>query len=120
MKYHKIEDESFKELLKNREEVKKNFVRQEKALKDKKEKLFKNKDVSKWGYEGDVKDIEKIHDKLLLKKEAAFTYMLQKETAALEIQREELSFYSNQCLNETRRIGKDNGKLLIDHFIQMS
>jgi len=41
MKYHKIEDESFKELLKNREDVKKNFVRQEKALKDKKEKLYK-------------------------------------------------------------------------------
>lgn len=65
MKYHKIEDESFKELLKNREDVKKNFVRQEKALKDKKEKLFKNKDLSKWGYEGDIKDVEKVHERLL-------------------------------------------------------
>lgn len=31
-----------------------------------------------------------------------------------------MSFLSNQCLEETRRIGRDNGKLLIDHFIQMS
>ena len=53
-------------------------------------------------------------------KEAAFTYMLQKETKELEVQKEELSFYSNQCLDEVRRIGKDNGKLLINHFIQMS
>ena len=28
-------------------------------------------------------------------KEVAFTYMLQKETKDLEIQKEELSFYSN-------------------------
>ena len=46
--------------------------------------------------------------------------MLQKETKDLEAQREELSFYSNQCLDETRRVGKDNGRLLIDHFIMMS
>ena len=50
-------------------------------------------------------------------KEAAFTYMLQKETKELEVQKEELSFYSNLCLDEVRRIGNDNGKLLINHFI---
>ena len=46
--------------------------------------------------------------------------MLQKETKELERAKEELAFYSNQCLDETRRVGKDNGKLLIEHFIQMS
>ena len=46
--------------------------------------------------------------------------MLQKESKDLELHREELSFYSNQCLNETKRIGKDNGNILIDHFIMMS
>lgn len=46
--------------------------------------------------------------------------MLQHETQNLERQKEELAFYSNQCLEETRRVGKDNGKLLIAHFIQMS
>jgi ubiquinone/menaquinone biosynthesis C-methylase UbiE len=38
----------------------------------------------------------------------------------MESQREEYNFYTNQCLAEIRRVGKDNGKLLIDHFIQMS
>ena len=46
--------------------------------------------------------------------------MLQEDTRKLEIEREELSFYSNTCLDEMRRVGNDNGKLLIDHFIQMS
>lgn len=46
--------------------------------------------------------------------------MLQHETQNLERQKEELAFYSNQCLEETRRVGKDNGKILIAHFIQMS
>jgi len=46
--------------------------------------------------------------------------MLQKDSKELELQREVLSYYTNQCLEETRRIGRDDGKLLIDHFIQMS
>jgi len=88
----------------------------------KKEKLLKNKDVSKWGYQGEggVGEIERNYERLMGLKEAAFTYMLQNETKELELQREHLSFYTNQCLEETRRIGRDDGKLLIDHFIQMS
>jgi hypothetical protein len=51
-------------------------------LTDKKEKLFRNKDISKWGYIEDpsngytLAEVEKIHDKLMGCKEAAFTYML--------------------------------------------
>ena len=53
-------------------------------MNDKKEKLFKNKDLKKWGYLGDVNDIVKIHEKLMTNKEAAFTYMLQKDSKELE------------------------------------
>ena len=38
----------------------------------------------------------------------------------MEYVREELFFYSNQCLSEVRRVGQDNGLLLTDHFITMS
>jgi hypothetical protein len=31
--------------------------------------------------------------------------------------REELSFYTNQCSEEVRRVGLDNCELLTDHFI---
>lgn len=46
--------------------------------------------------------------------------MLTKESQELEHYREELFFYSNQCLSEVRRVGQDNGLLLTDHFITMS
>lgn len=80
MKYHLLEHESFREVLKSREEIKKTFIRQEQNLTHKKEKLFKNKDLTKWGYDGPISDFEKLHEKLLHKKESAFTYMLQKES----------------------------------------
>jgi hypothetical protein len=54
---------------------------------------------------------------LVQHKEAAFTYMIQNESKEIELQREQLAFYTNQCFEETRRIGRDDGKLLIDHFI---
>ena len=46
--------------------------------------------------------------------------MLSEDTLALNLMREELSFYTNQCLDEVRRVGKDNGDMLTDHFITMS
>ena len=46
--------------------------------------------------------------------------MLPLETKQLEEKREELSYYTNQCWEEIRRVGKDNGKLIRDHFREMS
>ena len=78
LKYHLIEHESFREILKNRDEIKSTFMKQEKNLLDKKEKLFRSKEFGKWGYQGSggVKEIETKHDKLMKIKDAAFTYML--------------------------------------------
>jgi len=95
MKYHFIEHDTYREILKYRDEIKNSYVKAEKSLNDKKERLFRTKDFGKWGYLGELNDIESKADNLFLNKEAAFTYMLQKETKALELQKEELSFYSN-------------------------
>ena len=57
MKYHFIEHDTYREILKTREELKNAYVKAEKSLNDKKERLFKNKDFSKWGYQGPVEDI---------------------------------------------------------------
>lgn len=43
--------------------------------------------------------------------------MLTAETQKLNEMGEELCFYTNQCLDETRRVGRDNGEALIDHFM---
>jgi len=76
MKYHLYEHETFREILKVREDLKQQYIKTEKNLLDKKEKLFRNKDFTKWGYVGDggVRYIEQIQDKL--NKESAFTFML--------------------------------------------
>jgi hypothetical protein len=46
--------------------------------------------------------------------------MLPKESVDLEVKREELGFYTNQCWDEMRRVNKDNGRLLRDHFKNMA
>jgi hypothetical protein len=78
MKYHLLEHESFREVLKYRDEYKKDFDKQNKNLLEKKERLFRNKEFNRWGYQGagGVKEIESKFDKLSRVKEAAFTYML--------------------------------------------
>lgn len=66
MKYHLIEHDSFREILKNRDEIKNAFIKSEKKLIDKKEQLLRNKDLSKWGYLEDngLKELTKKHDQL--------------------------------------------------------
>ena len=49
MKMHFEEAESFRELFNLREAIRNQYVKQEKALIEKKEKLFKVGDLSKWG-----------------------------------------------------------------------
>ena len=49
MKYHLKEHETFREIQQFREQVKTAFVKIDKKLIDKKEALFKAKDLYKWG-----------------------------------------------------------------------
>lgn len=46
--------------------------------------------------------------------------MLTEETKQLNLQREELSFYTNQSLEEVKRVATDNSLQLTDHFITMT
>lgn len=87
---------------------------------ERKEKLFRSQDISRFGFDGPQDDLIRRKDELLEDKERAFRFMLSKDSQELETQREELFFYSNQCLSEVRRVGTDNGLLLTDHFITMS
>ena len=54
---------------------------------------------------------------LLGDKEKAFKFMLSEETKQLEEMRQELSFYTNQCWQETRRVSADNAEIFREHFI---
>ena len=92
----------------------------ERSLIDRKEKLWKQRDVYKWGGFEDNIELLKLKDELLKDKDRAFQFMLPKETREVELKREELCFYTNQCWDEIRRVGNDNGKLIRDHFRDMS
>ena len=81
---------------------------------------FGRKDVTRWGFDGAQDELIRRQAELLKDKDKAFKYMLSKESQDLEYLREELFYYSNQCLGEVRRVGNDNGTLLTDHFITMS
>jgi hypothetical protein len=120
LKFHMHEHESFRELLAVREQAKTNYIKKEKALFDKKERLFRNKDFTKWQFAGPQDEIIRRADVVTTNKDVAFKFMLTEETQQLEICREELAFFTNQCLAEVRRVGVDNGELLTNHFITMS
>ncbi len=120
LKFHMHEHESFRELLAVREVAKSNYIKKEKALFDKKERLFRGKDYSKWQFQGSQDEIIRRTETVSTNKEVAFKFMLTDETQQLEQTREELAFFTNQCLAEVRRVGADNGELLTNHFITMS
>ena len=96
LKYHMAEHESFRELQTLRESVKQTFIKKERNLIEKKERLFRSQDISRWGFEsGPQDDLIRRKDELLEDKERAFRFMLSKESQELETFREELFFYSN-------------------------
>lgn len=67
----------------------------EKSLLEKKEKLFKAKEMTKWGGFADMMEQLKPKDKVLANKDLAFTYMLPKETKEYEDKRDEIGFFTN-------------------------
>ena len=71
------------------------FVKIDRSLLEKKEKLFKQKDLYKWGGFQDNLQLQKMQDELVQNKEKAFLFMLPKETKEMENKKEELGFLTN-------------------------
>ena len=65
LKYHMSEHESFRELYNLREQVKQNFIKKERHLIERKEKLYKSQDISRWGFEGPQDDLIRRKEELL-------------------------------------------------------
>lgn len=121
LKYHLEETEGYQDMLAYRETCRANFTKKEKTVLEKKEKLFAQKDVTKWGCHKDkAEELLLSKESILLDKKRAFMFMLATETAEMLAMKDELNYITNQCLYEARRVGKDNGDLLVDHFLTMS
>ena len=84
LKYHLSEHESFRELHKVRENAKKQFVKTERSLMDRKEKLFKNKDLGQWLSHTPLIELKPRSEELLADKGKAFQFMMSDESQHLE------------------------------------
>lgn len=104
LKFNLHEASSYRELFQHRDQVYQTFIRADRSLQDKKEKLFKARDTTKWG--GFANDVQQVRFKndLLNNKEAAFDFMLPQESADVENKKMELCFFTNQCWDEIRRV----------------
>ena len=96
LKQYMTEHDSMRELFKERELIRAAYIKKEQDLIYKKEKLFKQKNPSKWGCLDVTEDelVQRSED-LFKNKQKAFRFMLTDETQQLGLAREELSFYTN-------------------------
>ncbi len=77
------------------------YTQHKTTLTQQKEKLFKEKNVAKWGIP--VEDTRRAVD-VINDAEAAFAMMLPAETKKAEYLSEEAAFFTNQCYKEARRV----------------
>lgn len=80
LKYHKDEHESYRELLVVREAVKNGYIKKEKALFERKEKMFRNKDFTRWQFVGSQDELVRRQEQITQNKDVAFRFMLTDET----------------------------------------
>lgn len=120
LKYHLHEAETFRELFNTRDAINQQYLQMDKSLVAKKDKLFKLRDATKWGGFKDQSEMLRLSGELLKDRDSAFEYMLPDDSKLLELKRQEVCFYSNQCWDEIRRVSKDNASLLYEHFKDMA
>lgn len=117
MKYYKQEHEPLTELLGFRQSRYEEYAADESKLNDRKEALFKSKDISKWEFSGDMIELVGRKHDLLADRKKAYAFILSDESQKLQDKKEIVNFFTNQMLAELRRVGKNNGEALIDHFV---
>jgi len=115
-KYQQNMAKSFKESHWIRSESLNRYNTQRDSLKQQKEKLFKEKNVAKWGIP--VEDTRRAVD-VINDAEQAFAMMLPVETKKVEYLGEESAFFTNQCFKEARRVVMQDYALARWHFVDL-
>ena len=116
IKFYEHEYQPLDELSHFRDHIRNEYSKFKANLLERKEQLLMQ-DVSQWGFVGDHKLDPDLMERLTTK-DQAFEYMLTADTARLHELSEEFNFFTNQCYEEVRRIGKNNGDSLVDHFME--
>lgn len=100
-KYIRMENISYMELVRQREEAKTKYNNELLRLNVKKEKLWTQMDLTKW----ELNEAEKLDRALLVKdKNYAFQKMLYKETAFLSNLHNQLGFFNKMNMDELKRL----------------
>lgn len=110
-KYVRMEGTSYSELIKHRDEVKAKYVAEHTKLNEKKEKLWKGWDISKWEI---VDEFNKV-DKCLLCKDKvyAMSMMWTKESKNLESLKKQVGYANKMNIEELKNMVRDNLKKYI-------
>ena len=83
-------------MLAYRETCRANYAKKEKSVLEKKEKLFVQKDVTKWGCAQEKsEELLLSKESILLDKKRAFMFMLSTETAEMLAMKDELNYITN-------------------------
>ena len=116
-----MENSSFGEILKTREEMKAKYNFELLKLNYKKEKLWTQMDISKWEINDDLEKIDK--GSLTKDKNYAFQNMCYKDTNQLNNVHNKLGFHNKSIMNELKRLVnnhcrryKDNMRSFLDEF----
>ena len=112
-KYINLTNNSYKEIIEKRIELKNKFSSENSKLKFKKEKLYAYKDINK--YEID-KDIQVDHQKLLKDKKYAFRMMCTNETNNLSKMYKILGYGNKMAMIELKELIKENSNNYIENF----
>lgn len=116
-RYHKYELGAIEDLLSTWTEKRAELSTTEKKLREKKELLFTQKLVAKWGLGPDCTIPV---DTLLNNKMIAFKEMLPAETHEAHIQRIHYGYYANKIIEEFDRMNKKEEDDIKSHFLKVA
>ena len=116
-RYQKYELSAIEDLLNAWSERRSELSATEKKLREKKDMLFTQKLVAKWGLGPGCKESV---DTLLNNRTIAFKEMLPSETSEAHIQRVHYGFYANKIVEEFTRMNKKEEDDIKRHFLKVA
>ena len=112
-KYQRLENQSYIELIEDRNEIKEIYLSAKKRLDDKKTKLYSYNDINKWEIEEDYNNID--FALIYRDKNYAWEKMCTKDTQALELIKQQFGYANYMNFSQLRKLINKNCKLYIEN-----
>ena len=113
-KYARLEGNSFSEIFVRREEIRNKYINESNSLRNKKEKLWTENNITKWEI---IDETNKIDTALLLKdKEYAFKNMCTQESLNVENLKLQLGYANKMVTNELIKFLNENSEKFMENM----